>query len=140
LAGCGEEAVVVDVKALIKKQREALETPIRGELDARLGGEAVKLEFDKVAPGVWDELVSRNPPRPGVEGDGLVGYYQAGLSRAYPGVVLDGEVLDAQTWGEVFDVLEAVHRNAVSTSLFGLNILTTLEQLTALGKGSAGGK
>lgn len=140
LARCGEEAVVADVKALIKKQREELATPIRGELEARLGGEEIKLEFDKVAPSVWDELVSRNPPRPGVKGDGNVGYYQAGVSRSYPGVILDGEVLDAETWAEVFDVLDAVHRNAIGTSLWGLNILTTLEQLTTLGKGSPGGK
>jgi hypothetical protein len=131
---------VVDVKTLIKKQREALDTPIRGELEIRLGGEKVKLEFDKVAPNVWDDLVSRNPPRPGVEGDEQVGYHQAGVSRAYPGVILDGEELDAATWAEVFDVLDAVFRNTIGTSLWGLNILTTLEQLTSLGKGSPGGK
>ena len=113
---------------------------IRGELEARLGGEEIKLEFDKVSANVWDDLVSRNPPRPGVEGDEQVGYYQAGVSRSYPGVILDGEVLDAETWAEVFDVLDAVHRNAIGTSLWGLNILTTLEQLTSLGKGSPGGK
>lgn len=129
-----------DVKALIQKQREALDTPIRGELEIRLGGETVKLEFDKAKPEVWDELVSRNPPRPGVVGDAEIGYFQAGVSREYPGVILDGEVLDAETWADVFDVLDAVFRNTIGTSLWGLNVLTTLEQLTSLGKGLPGGK
>jgi hypothetical protein len=125
---------VVDVKALIKKQREKIETPVTGVLKVVLGGEKVELEFAKLAPDTWDELVSKNPPRPGVEGDAIVGYSAPAVSREYPGVKLDGEELDAETWAETFSVLDSLHRNNVSLSIWGLNIHASIKELQDLGK------
>lgn len=125
---------MVDVKALIKKQREKIETPVTGVLDVVLGGEKVKLEFLKLSPDAWDELVSRNPPRPGVEGDALVGYSAPDVSRSYPGVRLDGEELDAETWADAFAVLDSLHRNNISLSIWGLNIYASIKELQGLGK------
>ena len=131
---------MVDLKALIQKQREALQTHVVGDLDVALGGAKVTVTFEKLPAEEWDDLVAKNPPRPGVEGDAMLGYCASGLSAAYPRVKVDGDDVDADTWVEMFQVLDALYRNAVSTSLWGLNILSSIEEMKTLGKASPGGK
>lgn len=131
---------MTDVRALIQKQREQLETTVTGDLEVVLGGEKVTLTLVKVRPDEWDDLVAKNPPRPGVEGDAMTGYCEAGVARSYPRVSLNGDELDAETWGEVFDVLDVMHRNNVSVSIWGLNIHSSIKELQGLGKAVPGGK
>jgi hypothetical protein len=98
---------MADIKALIAKQRAELEVENRSELDVVLGGEIVTLSIERVHPDVWDTLMGDNPPRAGVEGDSVMGYNPKGVSASYPNVMVDGEVMDPETWAEMYSVLDS---------------------------------
>lgn len=131
---------MVDVKALIKAQREKLAVKKTWTVDVVCGGVKVTVGVDKVQPEVWDDLVAKNPPRPGVEGDAMIGYNINAVSAAYPDVALDGEVQAPEDWAEFFSVLESSHRNNVGTVIWGMNVNEALQELRELGKSPARGK
>jgi hypothetical protein len=131
---------MADIKALIAKQRAELEVENRSELDVVLGGEIVTLSIERVHPDVWDTLMGDNPPRAGVEGDSVMGYNPKGVSASYPNVMVDGEVMDPETWAEMYSVLDSVHRNKVELVIWGINVNAVLQELQELGKGRAGKK
>lgn len=128
---------MADIKALIAKQRAELEVVKQATVEVAVGGELVKLSFDR-AVDEWDDLVGLNPPRPGFESDAMVGYNPKGLARAYPHVAQDGERLDAETWADLYSVLDSVHRNNIEVVIWGLNVNETLRELRELGKARAG--
>lgn len=128
---------MVDIKALIAKQREELEVVKQGTAEVSLGGALVKLTFERVSADEWDALVGMNPPRPGLEGDATLGYNAKGVSALYPRVQIDGELQDAETWAEVYKVLDVVNRNSVDLVIWGININETMRELRALGKARA---
>lgn len=131
---------MVDVKALIAKQREELAVKKTWTVDVVCGGVKVTVGIDRVLPDVWDDLVASNPPRPGVEGDAMIGYNIKAVSAAYPGVTLDGQVQDAEDWAEFFSVLDSPYRNNIGTVIWGLNVNEALQALRDLGKSPAGEK
>ena len=128
------------IKDLIAKQRAELEVVRTQDIDVVLGGEKVTLTFEKAQPDEWGSLVGANPPRPGMESDALVGYNPRAVSEHYPRVQVDGEALDTETWAEVFSVLDAVWRNSVEVTIWGINISESLTALRELGKVPAGRK
>lgn len=130
--------MVDDVKALIAKQRAELETVKQYDVTVACGGEEVKVSLERVSPDEWDDLVNAYPPRAGVEGDATIGYNPKGVARAYPRIRLDGDEVDAETWGEFFDVLESLHKNNVGLVIWNANVFVVLQELRELGKARAG--
>jgi hypothetical protein len=131
---------MVDLKAAIAKQREKLETVTQYDVTVACGGEEYKVSVERATPDEWDDLVNSNPPRPGVEGDALIGYNPKGVARSYPRVQVDGEPVDAETWGEFFDVLESLHKNNIGLVIWNANVYVVLQELRELGKARAGKK
>jgi hypothetical protein len=54
--------------------------------------------------------------------------------------MVDGEVMDPETWAEMYSVLDSVHRNKVELVIWGINVNAVLQELQELGKGRAGKK
>lgn len=131
---------MVDVKALIAAQRKSLETVKQYDVTVVCGGEDVKVSLERVTPDEWDDLVNANPPRAGVEGDAMIGYNPNGVARAYPRVQIDGEVVDADTWFEFFEVLDSLHRNNVGLVVWNANVYAIMQEMQELGKARAGKK
>lgn len=131
---------MVDVQALIAAAKKELESGVVHDLPAAVGGENVTLGFEKLPPDEWDLLVGENPPRQSVENDALLGYNPKGVSQNYPRVQLDGELLDAGTWAELYSVMGSVARNAVELTIWGININDQLAAMRAAGKAYAGRK
>lgn len=131
---------MVDIKDLIAKQREELAVVKQGTAQVSLGGALVKITLERVSADEWSELVGHSPPRPGIEGDATLGYNAGGLSARYPRVAVDDEVLDAETWADLYKVLDVVNRNSVDLVIWGININETMRELRELGKAQAGKK
>lgn len=131
---------MVDLKKLIAKQRTELEAVKVSVVDVVLGGEKIAIGIRRATPDEWDLLVASCPPRPGVEGDAMIGYNPKAASRAYPEIEIDGGVVDGETWGEVYSVLDSVWRNQVETVIWGVNIQEQLNKRNELGKARAGRK
>lgn len=131
---------MVDVKALIAAQRKKLETVKQYDVTVVCGGEEVKVSLERVSPDEWDDLVNANPPRAGVEGDATIGYNPKAVARAYPRVQVDGDEVDAETWGEFFDVLDSLHKNNIGLVIWNANAYSVIQELRELGKGRAGKK
>lgn len=132
--------MVLDVKALIAAQRKSLETVKQYDVTVACGGAEVKVSLERVTPDEWDDLVNANPPRAGVEGDATIGFNPKGVSRSYPRVQLDGELVDDETWAEFFDVLESLYKNRIGLVVWNANAYSIMQELTELGKGRAGKK
>lgn len=130
----------IDLKALIEKQRAELEVVKSDDVDVVVGGERVTLTVEKVHPDVWDELTLRNPARPGSDADAELGYNAKGVTLAYPRLLQDGEVLDADTRVGLLSVLDSTWRNALGIVIWGVNVNGPLAELRALGKAPAGRK
>lgn len=131
---------MVDVKAAIAAQRAKLATVKQFDVTVVCGDDQVKVSLEKVSPEEWEDLVNANPPRPGVEGDATIGYNPKGVARSYPRVRLDDEPVDAEVWGEFFDVLDALHKNNVGLIIWNANVYELLQELRELGKAQAGKK
>lgn len=131
---------MTDLKALIEKQRAELEVVKFQTVDVVVGGEKVTLTVEKVLPDVWDGLMIASPARRGSESDSIVGYDTKAVSLVYPRLLLDGEVLDAQTRADLFAVLDSTWRNAIGVAIWGVNVHESLQEMHALGKASAGRK
>ncbi|RUQ06686.1 hypothetical protein D8M34_06605 [Microbacterium sp. HSID17254] len=123
---------------MIAKQRAELAVVKTQAVEVVAGGERVELEFEKLLPDEWDALVASNPPRRGVEGDAMVGYNPKGLASAYPRVRVSGEDADAESWAELYSVLDSVWRNTIEVSIWGMNVNSSLQALRDLGKAQAG--
>ncbi len=130
----------MDLKERIERQRARLADVKKSEVEVVLDGELSKVGIPKAQPAKWDELVAANPPRAGIESDSMVGYNPSGVSRAYPNVTVDGEMVDAETWADMFDVLDGVHRNNIGVVIWGVNVNDALRELRELGKARAGQK
>lgn len=128
----------MSIKDLIAKQRAELAVVKTQAVEVVAGGERVELEFEKLLPDEWDALVASNPPRRGVEGDAMVGYNPKGLAAAYPRVRVAGEDADAESWAELYSVLDSVWRNTIEVSIWGMNVNSSLQALRDLGKARAG--
>lgn len=128
----------MSLKDRIARQREALAEVKTQDVEVVLDGELATVTLKKALPDEWDLLVSSNPPRPGVEADAMVGYNSTAVSKGYPNVVVDGESVDAETWADLFSVLDSVHRNNLGVVIWGVNINESLRQMRELGKARAG--
>ena len=131
---------MVDLHALIAKQRDVLAKTKKASVDVVLAGVLVAVEVTKLHPDQWQALVVDHPPRATAAGDAVVGYDEHGLPRDYPAekISVGGEPVDQETWQEIYAVLEGVHRNNVGNLIWGLNVYQVLQELKTLGKAAAG--
>lgn len=131
---------MTDLKALIEKQREKLAEVVFQSVDVVVGGEKVTLDVEKLHPDEWDVLVAENPPRRGVDADNLVGYNPKAMTAAYPRIRVGDELLSAETWRDLYGVLDSVWRNQIEVTIWGVNVNESLKVLRGLGKARAGRK
>jgi hypothetical protein len=129
----------MDLKALIAKQRQELETPKTETLNVVLAGELVEVRITKLMPDDWQQLVATHPPRVGIDSDGNLGFDQATLPRDYLAthIQVAGEDIETETWTEMFGLLDSVHRNNIGTVVWGLNVYAAVKELRELGKARA---
>lgn len=128
----------MDYKALIEKQRAALQEERVVPVPIEFGGETVVVEVVRLMPDDWQQLLADHPPRRTNQGDVNLGFDQDGVFRNYPKVRIDGEVLPVEDWSEMYGVMLAPARNLVGSSMYGVNHSEPMTKLIALGKAAAG--
>lgn len=122
----------MDVKALIKKQREMLEAIEPTEVEVLLGGRVVTVVMPYVMPGPFADLATKHPAVEAVEINS-VGFSLDGVARNYPDVVIrDGEDEDElltvvnkavhYEWPETYDVLTQDDRASIKAAVWGTYI------------------
>ena len=123
---------MVDLDALIAKQRNEVEKPKTADVDIVLGGELVSFVASKILPADWQALVARFPGQGGT-------HDKTKLPRAYPAdrITLDGQPVTGEQWSNVWDVLEAPDRDNVNAVMWGLNYYDAYRELARLGKAAA---
>lgn len=142
---------MVDVKALIEKQKRALDTVEPADQDVLLGDEIVTVRVWPVSGAVWDELTANSPARTvenaqgervPVQHDLELGYNLSGVVRAYPRLYLvDGDEVTpivGEQWAEMFDVLSGPDKKALGFAVWGKNEYEPAQRMLAAGKSSAG--
>lgn len=129
----------MDLKALIEKQRLALEQPKTASAPIVAGGEMLTVSITKIDPNDWQTLVGEHYPRKGVDSDLNVGYDQHSLPRDYPvsRIRVEDEEVDVETWQSLYDVIDSTHKNTIGSTMYGLNVLDAIRELGALGKAKA---
>ncbi|MEV8023399.1 hypothetical protein [Microbacterium sp. NPDC080220] len=130
----------MNVKELIEKQRAEVAQEKTQTAQIVYGGELVEVEVVKLLPDDWQQLVAKCPPRTAHPGDANIGYDQAQLPRLYPAdkIRFGGEVIDQDTWEEIWKPMDSVHRNNIGTVIWGLNHYAAVKELRELGKAAAG--
>lgn len=132
---------MVDIRALIEKQRAEFDEGSEVSLAmVQLAGELVEVEVRRADGAAWQDLTATHPPRPDTE-DYRVGCNLATLPAAYPvsRLRVAGEDIDADTWGDLYESLDASSRNVVGAIMWKVNALDPTAALIALGKAAAGG-
>lgn len=141
----------IDVKALIEKQKHALDSVEPVDQEVLLGGQIVTVRIWPVSGGVWDELTSSNPARTVEDAEGNrvpvkydldLGYNLSGVVRSYPRLYLvDGDEVTpivGEQWAEVYDVLSGPDKKALGYAVWGKNEFEPTQMKLAAGKASAG--
>lgn len=136
----GDAGSIMDLKALIEKQRAQLnDLPFKfGKI--AIGGEQVEIAIRKLIPNDWQLLVAEHFPRPTSEGDVKAGYDQHSLPRDYPvdSILVGDEEVDKETWQELYDVLDSPFKNTIGALMFQVNVLDPLTGILPAGKAGAG--
>lgn len=133
---------VLDIKALVEKQKQLLDTVEPVTQDVVLGDQVVGVRFWPVSGSVWEELTAKNTPRQGVEHDMALGYNLSGVVRDYPRTYLvdgdDVQPVTGEQWSEVYDVLSGPDKKNLGFAVWGLNEYDPAQKLVTAGKSSAG--
>lgn len=121
------------------KQEFAEAEPVR--VPVEVGGESTLIEFLPVLGSVWVGLTAVNPARPGADGDDELGYNPDGVTAAYPvdRVLVDGDVVSAEVWADLYGVLTAPARTVIANDLWREYQLRPALRLAAAGKEWKGG-
>lgn len=128
------------LKELINEERAALDDQPTRAIGVALGSAGIEVTFTKLRGDEWQALTAACPPRAEAQGDRALGWDETALVRRYPldSVRVDGDAVDAETWGEFIEVLDGPQRNNLAVTIWELNVNTTLKRLAALGKAQAG--
>lgn len=134
----------IDIKALVEKQKQSLDSVEPVTQDVLLGDEIVGVRFWPVAPAVWEELTSKHPARKDNPSDASLGYNLAGVVRDYPRTYLvigdDVQPVVGEQWAEVYDVLSGPDKKNLGYAVWGKNEWEHAQRLVAAGKASAGAR
>jgi hypothetical protein len=130
----------LDLKKLIAEARAEVDEPKTQGVKVVLRGNLLVLEFTKLLGSDWQNVTAKHPPRPGTD-DKNIGYNTDAMPADYPVemITVEGEPIDEETWRDMFAVLGSVHRENISTAMWGLNFYDEFVELRDLGKASAGG-
>lgn len=135
-----------ELKSLIASARERVEEPPSETVNVVVGAEGkgkfVAVTVSKITPAEWLRLESLHPPRVGVPGDERLGSDVYSIPPDYPvdRIKVDGDPVDVDTWRDLWDVIDVIHKENVTGLMYGLNRLASMMQVEALGKASAGGR
>lgn len=129
-----------DLKASIAKAKAGLGVVKTQDTPIVVGGDEYTATVEKLLPDEWDALVMKHPPRQGSESDAMVGYNQAEVTINYPRLMIDGDMVDAETMREMYSVMDSTWRNGLGAIIWGVNVNESLKELRALGKARAGRK
>lgn len=123
---------MVDLDALIEKQRAEQQKTKTAEVGVALGGEIVTVVVKRLLPDDWQQLTLRFP-KPGAA------YDKTKLPPEYPAshITLGGGDVTAEKWRAVWAVLEVPAREVVDAIMWGLNYYDAYKELEALGKAEA---
>lgn len=123
---------MVDLDALIEKQRTEVAKDKTADVDIAIGGELVNIVVARVLPGDWQALVARFPATGAA-------YDKTKLPPAYPAskITIDGQDIDADKWAAVWGVLEVPDRELIDAIMWGLNYYDAYRELERLGKAAA---
>lgn len=128
------------MKNLIAQERAKVEGPKPSVTKTvPLGDAGVDVTFEKLRGDEWQALVAANPPRDDVMSDLNIGYNEKAVTLKYPleRVKADGEPVDAETWAELYDVLDGVGRNLLALGIWQVNVQDAINRLAELGKARA---
>jgi hypothetical protein len=131
---------MVDVKALIEKARSEAASPETAAIDTVVGGELVSIEFVTIEGSAWSDLTATHPPRKGSEQDANIGFNTDAVVKDYPiaAVRVAGEPTDAESWADLFSVLDGPTIKNCGTAVWGLNQYTPHKRIVDAKKATAG--
>lgn len=132
---------MIDVDALIAKQKAALDKVEPVTQDVLLGDEVVGVRFWPLSGVAWRDLTARHPWREDAQFDQSLGYNLDGVLRDYPRVYLvQGDTVTdvADKWAEIVDVLTGADLKNLGFAIWGLNEFDPQNRLATAGKASKG--
>ncbi|MFZ8758620.1 hypothetical protein ACO03V_14485 [Microbacterium sp. HMH0099] len=91
-------------------------------LPISLGGETVDVSIGEVPGGTWQELFGNRPAR--TDADRPYEYDRAAVARDFPveRIRVNDERISQDTWGELFDMLDAEDQTNIEAVMWGLHI------------------
>ena len=127
----------MDIQALIAAHRAEVESAPSKDVPIPFGGESVTVTVTELRGDAWQDLTAEHPPRAGNTDDEQLGFNPKTLTEAFPGVRVNGELVDAGTWAEMYSLMDAVSRNAIAGTIWQVHVMDKLSKFAALGKASA---
>lgn len=133
---------MVDVQALIEKQRAIVAVPKSLDVPVEFADSVVTVEVFKLLGDGWRLLKEAHQPRPGVSSDRDAGFNELTLMPAYPAESLrfGGESVTAEQWTDIYMMLEEPAKNLLAGAAYRLHLLDPINRLAELGKAVSGGR
>lgn len=133
----------MDIKALVAKARQDMDTVQSADQDVVIGGELVTVRVWPLSGPEWRDLCAKHPNRADSSFDQALGYNLTAVLADYPRVYLvDGdEVTDArEDWADICAVLSGPDLKNLEYAVWGINEYEPAQRLAAAGKASAGSR
>lgn len=116
--------MVLDVKALVAKARQDMDTVQHVDQDVMIGDRRVVVRLWPLPGIAWRDLCALHPNRGVSEFDQALGYNLTAVTQSYPRVyAVDGdEVTDlSDDWADICAVLSGPDLKALEYAVWGLN-------------------
>lgn len=133
----------MDIKALVAKAKQDMDTVSSVDQDVLVAGEKVTVRLWPLSGVAYRDLCAKHPNRTASEFDEALGYNLTAVTQSYPRVyAVDGdEVTDiAEDWADICAMLTAPELKALEYAVWGLNEFEPTQRLAAAGKASAGSR
>ena len=135
--------MVLDVKALVAKARQDMDSVQHVDQDVMVGDQRVVVRLWPLSGLAWRDLCAAHPNRGASEFDQALGYNLTAVTQSYPRVyAVDGDdVTDlSDDWADICAVLSGPDLKALEYAVWGLNEWEPSQRLAAAGKASAGSR
>lgn len=125
----------IDLDAMIQAAKDELGKPQTEQLSVVVAGDVLVLQFTKLQPFEWRDLVALFPPRAGVTRDVNLGFNHDRFASGFPVShvkVVDGDnVVDVsvEQWKQLFEVLESPDIFNIATTLWGMHEYAPAQRL-----------
>jgi hypothetical protein len=133
----------MDIKALVAKAKQDLDTVEHVDQDVMIGDAKTTIRLWPLSGIAWRDLCALHPNRTNSEFDEALGYNLTAVTQSYPRVyAVDGDdVTDlAEDWPDVCAVLSGPDLKALEYAIWGINEYDPTQRLAAAGKASAGSR